>query len=53
MDLQQREAFGHKEILHKKEGRSDHQALSTGVVPAEGSSMLKSTNMGYTVILVE
>ncbi|CAL2230595.1 unnamed protein product [Prunus armeniaca] len=38
----------HKAILQKNDGRSNRQASGTGVVLAEGFSMLKSASAGYT-----
>lgn len=49
----ERGIFGHKVILQKKDGRSNCQASSTGVIPAESSPILKPVSVGYTVILTE
>lgn len=45
----ERGIFSHKVILQKKDGGSNRQALGTGVVPAEGTSILKSASVGYAV----
>ncbi|CAL2248448.1 unnamed protein product [Prunus armeniaca] len=53
VDLQKRGSSVTRSPYRRRDGRSKRQASGIGVVLAEGSLMLKSASVWYTIILTE